>query len=455
LNDGELLRRYAETGDEKAFSELVDRHGSMVYAVCRRILGDSVWAEDATQAVFLLFSKRCGKVQEDHVAGWLHRTATFIGREFRRSEGRRARRELHAAQEGAERRKRVASDADAVTPELDQAIRALSSTYREPLVLHYLEDRSHAEVAAALGLREEAVRQRCSRGLQMLRSRLARRGVQVTAAVLLTLFQEQAATAAPPALLASVKAAASGKAAASSMALQMMEKGVRAMWWTNVKMAAATVALGGLVTVGTIYAGGKDEKPAAKQPESAAKKAGGEPTESKQDPSFTLPKGKKALDERRKELSKRMQPLRAKMQPVEREIRKSDKEVQVALERSSAAGKDKSKAFKAFYEKLKANKEYQKIQAKRKQYRRDQKNKAFMKWTKRSGELYAKLSKKDEALQKAEKAFQEAQAAYQELLREKARENEDYARWDAEYQKLKAEYDAVCKELWGDNPPTM
>lgn len=30
-NDGELLRRFAQTRDEPAFSELINRHGTIVY----------------------------------------------------------------------------------------------------------------------------------------------------------------------------------------------------------------------------------------------------------------------------------------------------------------------------------------------------------------------------------------------------------------------------------------
>ncbi|MBA3846995.1 MAG: RNA polymerase subunit sigma-70, partial [Planctomycetes bacterium] len=45
------------TGDDDAFRRLVERHAPLVRAKCRRQLGDAD-AEDATQAVFLLLSRK-------------------------------------------------------------------------------------------------------------------------------------------------------------------------------------------------------------------------------------------------------------------------------------------------------------------------------------------------------------------------------------------------------------
>jgi hypothetical protein len=39
LGDDELLARFLAERDESAFEELVCRHGPMVRAVCRRVLG--------------------------------------------------------------------------------------------------------------------------------------------------------------------------------------------------------------------------------------------------------------------------------------------------------------------------------------------------------------------------------------------------------------------------------
>ena len=45
-SDAALLARFLATKDDAAFSQIVQRHGPMVLAVCRRILRNSTDAED-------------------------------------------------------------------------------------------------------------------------------------------------------------------------------------------------------------------------------------------------------------------------------------------------------------------------------------------------------------------------------------------------------------------------
>src|SRR5690349_13041031 len=59
-SDGDLLARFANERKEEAFAELVRRHGAMVLAVCRSVVGESSSAEDAAQAVFLTLAQKAG-----------------------------------------------------------------------------------------------------------------------------------------------------------------------------------------------------------------------------------------------------------------------------------------------------------------------------------------------------------------------------------------------------------
>src|SRR5688500_2638777 len=72
----DLLARWAGGRDEAAFELLVWRHGPMVLATCRRVLGPGPDADDAFQATFLTLVRKADRVRAGAgVGGWLHRVA--------------------------------------------------------------------------------------------------------------------------------------------------------------------------------------------------------------------------------------------------------------------------------------------------------------------------------------------------------------------------------------------
>ena len=77
IHDLDLIRRFADSGDEEIFAEIVRKYSGLVYAACHRILGDRLRAEEASQEAFFQLLQNASKVSGS-LAGWLHTIATRI-----------------------------------------------------------------------------------------------------------------------------------------------------------------------------------------------------------------------------------------------------------------------------------------------------------------------------------------------------------------------------------------
>src|SRR5438552_3686493 len=79
LPDRDLVERFAQGRDERAFEALVHRHGPMVFRVCRRVLGRAHEAEDAFQATFLILARKAGSLRDQaSVSSWLYGVASRV-----------------------------------------------------------------------------------------------------------------------------------------------------------------------------------------------------------------------------------------------------------------------------------------------------------------------------------------------------------------------------------------
>jgi RNA polymerase sigma factor (sigma-70 family) len=179
LSDAQLLNRFAQTRDslsELAFGELINRHGPMVFSVCRQILRDSHDADDAFQATFLVLVRRAHAIRVgESLAPWLYSVAY---RTARRAGAAASRYRLGKVEliHDLETSPEDAYKLD-LRPMLYEELGRLPGKYRAPIVLCHLEGKTHEEAARLLSWPVGTLSGRLSRGRQLLRSRLERRGV--------------------------------------------------------------------------------------------------------------------------------------------------------------------------------------------------------------------------------------------------------------------------------------
>jgi DNA-directed RNA polymerase specialized sigma24 family protein len=83
FTDGQLLGTFIEDRSETAFTELMQRHGAMVFSVAYRLLSSVTDAEDVYQVTFLLLARKAKSLQSTRsLAGWLYGVARRLSAEI-------------------------------------------------------------------------------------------------------------------------------------------------------------------------------------------------------------------------------------------------------------------------------------------------------------------------------------------------------------------------------------
>ena len=152
-------------------SELFERHGATVLALCRALLRNEHEAEDATQQTFLAaYRSLLNGGEPRHPAAWL---ATIARNECWSIAARRMREPLGDTEpEGSLPDPMIAATERADLRELWRAIGALPRRQRTAILLREFSGLSYDELAVALGVSEPAVESLLFRARRELRTRL-------------------------------------------------------------------------------------------------------------------------------------------------------------------------------------------------------------------------------------------------------------------------------------------
>ena len=161
----ELVRR-AKDNDAEAFGKLYERYAAFVHGILlAHVPPDD--ARDLLHDVFLDAWRSVASLKHGEAfSTWL----ASIARNRTRMHWRNARKMLPLSPD--------LPSPDRATAEVSEALailRGLPETYREPLVLRFVEGLSGPEIAERLGLTNGSVRVYLHRGLEMLRERLGAR----------------------------------------------------------------------------------------------------------------------------------------------------------------------------------------------------------------------------------------------------------------------------------------
>lgn len=174
-----LLDRYVADGDRAALEELFARHYPAVRRSILHMVHDGFDADDLAQATFLKAVRKSASYSgAGSFRGWLLAIAVNEVRDFRRGKKRRREDALFDLYQSTD----PAADVPATgmrrefEQKLERALEGLSPELKDPLVLHYYEGLSFAEVAELLGVPKSTAATRVGSAVKRLKRAFAQRG---------------------------------------------------------------------------------------------------------------------------------------------------------------------------------------------------------------------------------------------------------------------------------------
>lgn len=174
MEEQELARRCAR-GDNAARRELYETYGSRLLALCRRYACDASEAEDLMQDAFVKIFRVIGRfrwTRPGSLYSWMARVALNLAFDSARKRRRLARELVEVDALAGEIPEEPDYEETLSVPAevLQQMIAALPEGYRTVFTLYCIEELSHQEIAALLGIKEKS----SSASLARARASLAR-----------------------------------------------------------------------------------------------------------------------------------------------------------------------------------------------------------------------------------------------------------------------------------------
>ncbi len=252
IADAELVAR-SRRRDTTAFGVLVERHQRLVFGVALARCHDRALAEDLAQEAFVTAWRELDRLHDvDRVGTWVAGIARNLAANAVRA---RARHQdppelLQATVPTPEDEALEREDREL----LHRALHDVPEAHRETLVLYYLEGESIAQIAIALGIREDLVKQRLSRGRRELR-------VGVVGRVESALSRSRLRPAFGAGVIAALATAGATKASAATKA-SVAAKGIALM--STKQLAVAAIAVLALVG-GAIWIASRGSEAKAKR----------------------------------------------------------------------------------------------------------------------------------------------------------------------------------------------
>jgi RNA polymerase sigma-70 factor (ECF subfamily) len=155
-------------GDTDAFELVYRAYGAEVYAVCLRMVGDSVEAQELVQDVFVRAWERRESFRGESAFGtWLHRLAVNVVLERFRSDKRRDLR-VTLQSDLTESSAQAAGQSSDDQLDIENSLARLPAGARVAFVLHHVEGYSYEEIAELTHLAAGTIRSHVFHARQLL-----------------------------------------------------------------------------------------------------------------------------------------------------------------------------------------------------------------------------------------------------------------------------------------------